>query len=148
MSRTSTLAQASRVEADPDLREALEAVALVPGAGAEVVLRHADGSEVRVPAPLVEVMRTAAGELSVGHAVTILATETLLTPAETGRLLGLSRPFVARLLDEGAIPSTHLPESRHRVVRLDDVLAFAERRRKRQEGRRRLAEAVDDADLP
>ncbi len=113
-----------------------------------VVLRHADGSEVRVPAPLVEVMRTAAGELCVGHAVTILATETLLTPAETGRLLGLSRPFVARLLDEGTIPGTHLPGSRHRVVRLDDVLAFAERRRKRQEGRRRLAEAVDDADIP
>jgi len=36
----------------------------------------------------------------------------------------LSRSFVARLLDAGEIPSEHLPDSRHRVVRLADVLEF------------------------
>jgi excisionase family DNA binding protein len=101
-----------------------------------------------VPPALVEVLRAAAGELSAGHAVTLLASRTLLTPAEAARLLGLSRPFVVRLLDDGTLPSEHLATSRHRVVRLEDVLAFAERRRRRQEGRRRIAEAVDDAGLP
>ena len=52
----------------------------------------------------------------------MLATEVRLTPAEVGELLGLSRPFVVRLLDAGEIPAEHLPDSRHRVVRLADVL--------------------------
>lgn len=148
MSRTSTLAQAARVEADPTQRDALETVARAPRRDDDVVMRYGDGTEVQMPPPLLEVLRAAAGELSAGHAVTILASETLLTPAEAARLLGLSRPFVVRLLDDGTIPGMHLPDSRHRVIRLDDVLAFAERRRRRQEGRQRIAEAIDDADLP
>lgn len=40
-----------------------------------------------------------------GHAVTVLASHVRLTPAEVGELLGLSRPFVVRLLDAGEIPS-------------------------------------------
>ena len=39
-----------------------------------------------------------------------------------------TRPFVVRLLDDGAIPSQHLPQSRHRKVLLSDVLVFQERR--------------------
>jgi len=33
-----------------------------------------------------------------------------LSPAEAAELLGLSRPFVVRLLDQGEIPSGHLHE--------------------------------------
>ncbi|MGA2307756.1 MAG: excisionase family DNA-binding protein [Acidimicrobiales bacterium] len=61
--------------------------------------------------------------------------ETILTPAEAAQLLGLSRPFVVRLLDDGEIPSERLPGSRHRRVRLSDVLAFSARREQRREGR-------------
>ena len=46
-----------------------------------------------------------------GHAVTVLPSEASLTPAEAAELLGLSRPFVVRLLDEGDIPSQRLPEA-------------------------------------
>jgi hypothetical protein len=55
---------------------------------------------------------------------------------------------VARLLDEGVIPSQRLPRSRHRRVMLSDVLAFQERRGRRREGRRRVAELAEEADLP
>jgi len=89
-----------------------------------------------------------AGELSEGHAVTILASEVMLTPAEVGELLGLSRPFVVHLIEGGELPAEHLPGSRHRVVRLSDVLEFQARRERRRTGRRRVAEAVDEADLP
>jgi excisionase family DNA binding protein len=148
MPRTSSLAQAARIEPDAALREALAEVAsTLPDAG-EAVLRYADGSEVTVPSALVDVLRAAAGELSAGHTVTILASQTLLSPVEAARLLGPSRPFVVRLLDEGALPSDRLPGSRHPVILLEDVLAFAERRNRRREGRRRLAEAVEEADLP
>ncbi|WP_322770470.1 helix-turn-helix domain-containing protein [Frankia sp. Cr1] len=68
--------------------------------------------------------------------------------AEAGELLGLSRPFVSRLLDAGEIPSERLPESRHRRVRLSDVLAFQQQRESRRAGRRIIAEAADAAGIP
>lgn len=106
------------------------------------------GEEIALPESLVAVLLATAGQLSQGHGVTVLATEVRLTPAEVGELLGLSRPFVARLLDAGEIRAERLPESRHRVVRLSDVLEFQARRERRRAGRRRVAEAVGDADLP
>ncbi len=87
-------------------------------------------------------------QLSQGYGVTVLATDVRLTPTEVGELLGLSRPWVVRLLDAGEIPAEHLPGSRHRVVRLVDVLRVQTRRQRRREGRRRIADAVDAASLP
>ncbi|MER5761552.1 helix-turn-helix domain-containing protein [Streptomyces sp. NPDC002082] len=148
MARTSVLAKATTVESSPEIQDALaKAGGVVPGE-VEVILRSADGSESVLPQELVRILAASAGELAIGHAVTVLAAETHLTPAEAAELLGLSRPFVARLLDSGDIPSSHLPDSRHRIVRLADVLAFQERRARRREGRRRIVEAAEDAGLP
>ena len=77
-----------------------------------------------MPASLVEVVRASAGELASGQSITVLPADTILTPAEAAQILRLSRPFVARLLDAGEIDSKRLPGSRHRRVRLADVLAF------------------------
>ena len=123
-----------------------EAMAEEPADG--VVLAFADGRTVELPPSLVEVVRAAAGELANGRGVTVLPADAVLTPAEAATLLGLSRPFVVRLLDDGVIPSERLPRSRHRRVRLADVLTFAAEREQRREGRRRVASAVGDAGLP
>ncbi|MFV2195212.1 helix-turn-helix transcriptional regulator [Nocardiopsis sp. LOL_012] len=72
----------------------------------------------------------------------------VLTPVEVGEPLGLSRSFIARLLDEGTIPSEYLPGGRHRVVRSADVLEFSAGREKRRAGRRRIAEGVESVGLP
>jgi hypothetical protein len=56
-------------------------------------------------------------------------------------------PFVVRLLERGDIPSELLPESRHRRIRLEDVLAFQTRRERRAEGRRRIAERSMDPEV-
>src|ERR1700744_3864166 len=69
-------------------------------------------------------------------------------PTEPAELLGLSRPFVAKLLERGDIPSEFLPESRHRRIKLEDVLAFQDRRERRAEGRSRIADIAATADLP
>jgi excisionase family DNA binding protein len=73
---------------------------------------------------------------------------TELTPAEAAKLLNVSGPAIARLLDSGALPSTRQPGSCRRVVRLADVLTFQERRQRRRAGRRQIAEAVSEANLP
>ncbi len=72
----------------------------------------------------------------------------LLSPTEVAELLGLSKPFVIRLLDAGDIPSMNLADSRHRAVRRADVLAFQARRERRREGRRRIGDALGGAGQP
>ncbi|MBT2408271.1 MULTISPECIES: helix-turn-helix domain-containing protein [unclassified Streptomyces] len=148
MARTSVLARAEKVEPNPTHQNVLAATARMVPEQVEVLVRTADGGELALPAELVRILLASAGELARGHAVTVLASEVQLSPTETAELLGLSRPFVARLLDAGDIPSTNLPGSSHRVVRLADVLAFQQRRQRRREGRRQIADALDDAGLP
>jgi excisionase family DNA binding protein len=150
MARTGVLKQAVQVRAGADQArsagEVADAMAMEPDDA--VVLMFPDGRQVPLPASLVDVVRASAKELAEGHGVTVLPADAVLTPAEVGELLGLSRPFVVRLLDEGEIPSERLPGSRHRRVRLTDVLSFADRRDRREQGRRRVADAVTDAELP
>jgi excisionase family DNA binding protein len=141
------LSTATRVEPAAEDREQVAAVTQAVAGAHEVVLRLPSG-EVTLPASLVAVLLAGARQLSAGRGVVVLAAEISLTPAEVGEVLGLSRPFVARLLDAGEIPSEFLPDSRHRVVRLADVLEFQAKRERRRRGRRRVAEAVQDAGLP
>ena len=132
MARSSVLGRATQVEPGAEDKVSAAAVSQAASGVAELVLRLPDGSEIVLPASLVKVLAATASELSAGHAVTVLASHVRLTPAEVGELLGLSRPFVARLLDGGEIPSEHLPGSRHRVVQLADVLDFQTRRERRR----------------
>ncbi|WP_283138442.1 helix-turn-helix domain-containing protein [Rhizohabitans arisaemae] len=150
MPRTGALAGATRVEADTAERRLL--AHLEGGADAfrhtKLVLQLPDGHDIVLPQSLVALVFAAAHDLAKGNAVLAIPVETRLTPNEVAQLLGLSRPFVARLLDEGEIPSQRLPDSRHRLVRLQDVLDFQARRERRAEGRRRIIEAAEEADLP
>jgi hypothetical protein len=70
-----------------------------------VVLRTADGAEVAVPPSLLRLIIAAADDLAARRAVLAIAADVELTPAEAAELLGLSRPFVVRLLEAGDIPS-------------------------------------------
>lgn len=150
MTRTSLLADAVRIEASAD--ERASATLLVDAIGAPTTqvfsLLLDDGTAVPLSPGLINLLRTSVGELAGGHAVTVLPSETELTPAETAELLGLSRPFVVRLLDGGEIPSHHLPNSRHRRIKLSDVLAFQAQRDRRRAGRQRLNDIVEAAGLP
>lgn len=149
MPRTGVLGQATRIDPVPADRDALDGLKSrgdVPGD--ELVLKGADGSEITLPDSLVRLVRAAADRLAAGQAVVAIPAEVTLTPAEVAELLGLSRPFVGKLLDRGTIPSELLPESSHRRVRLADVLAFQARRERRAEGTRRLVDIADAAGLP
>jgi len=148
VSRTSILSHAARVEpaaADHDLIAALQDAA---EPDSRLVLRGPDGHDIPLPESLTRFVVAAVHDLAAGHAVLALPVETRLTPAETAQLLGYSRPFVARLLDEGELPSEHLPGSTHRTVRLADILEFQARRERNAEGRRRITEIVEDHNLP
>jgi excisionase family DNA binding protein len=135
MPRTGVLVHATRIEADSSDRELLEHLEATAAASEVLlVLRGPNGTDIELPGSLVSLVLAAAHDLAKGNAVFTLPVETRLTPREVAEVLGLSRPFVARLLDEGEIPSQHLPDSRHRVVRLVDVLEFQARRERPAEG--------------
>jgi excisionase family DNA binding protein len=149
MARASVLSSAVRVEPKKAEREsAAEVARAVRTRSRSLMLHLPDGTFIPLPRALVEVLRASADELADGHAVTVLPSEIALSPAEVAELLGLSRPFVVRLLDQGEIPSQRLPRSRHRRVLLSDVLAFQARRERRRAGRQRIAASVEEAGLP
>jgi excisionase family DNA binding protein len=148
MVRSSVLSSAVRVEPKKADRESAAEVARVVGSRTRsLILQLPDGTSVRLPRALVEVLRASADELADGHAITVLPSAVALTPAEAAEVLGLSRPFVVRLLDQDDIPSERLPRSRHRRVLLSDVLDFQARRERRRAGRQRIAAAVEEAGL-
>lgn len=148
MSRAGVLAQAVRAQPTQGDRTALEDLRSHSQVGLELLLRTSDGVEISLPPQLVGLVTAAVDALAAGRAVLAIPEEVCLTPAEVGELLGLSRPFVVRLLDKGEIPSEFLPGSRHRRVKMSDVLAFQRRRELRAEGRRRIADIAATAGLP
>lgn len=148
MARSSVLGNATQVEPGPDDRTSATNLSRAVAGATRLILRLPSGEEVELPDALIRILQASADELSAGHTVTILASEVLLTPAEVGDLLGLSRPYVARLLDQGQIVSERLPDSRHRVVRLADVLKFQAGRERRRAGRRRIVETIESEDFP
>jgi excisionase family DNA binding protein len=149
MPRTGIVGQAMRIDPIPADHEALDDLSAREDLGdGELVLRTADGAEISLPASLLRLVVSAANNLAAGRAVMAIPAEVSLTPAEAAELLGLSRPFVARLLERGDIPSEFLPESRHRRIKLEDLLEFQARRERRAEGRRRITDIAATADLP
>jgi len=149
MPRTGVLGQATRIDPVPADHEALDELRERQDLGdGELLLRTVDGTVISLPRSLLRLVVSVANNLASGRAIIAIPAEVVLSPAEVAELLGLSRPFVARLLERGDIPSTFLPDSRHRRVRLEDVLAFQARRERRAEGRRRIADIVATADLP
>ena len=53
-----------------------------------------------------------------------------VTPREAGELLGVSRQFVDKLIADGRLAARFKPGSRHKVVRVADVLELEAARRK------------------
>lgn len=87
----------------------------------------ADGRTVELPAALFDVLREAVRAMSQGKAVTIAPQDTVMTTQEAADYLGVSRPTLVKLLEQGMIPFTQ--PNRHRRVLLSDLLDYQERTR-------------------
>ena len=109
-------------------------------------LALADGSRLPLPEPLAAVLRDAARALAEGHAVTVAPHHTTLTTQQAAAYLGVSRPTLVKLLEDGALPFSQ--PGRHRRVRLGDVIAYRDRiRRTRGAALDELAGVSADAGL-
>lgn len=103
------------------------------------------GDQVELPATVHRVLRQVLAAMDAGKAVTVAPQNQLLTTQQAADLLGVSRPTVVKLVEQGELPA-ETPGTRRRMIKLDDVLSYRARRRESQY-RALLETAVDSYDL-
>lgn len=93
------------------------------------------GGIVELPATASAAVRRLLEELATGTSVHLVSDDAELTTQQAGDLLGISRTYVTRLVDQGKIAAHRV--GTHRRLRAADVLAYKARRAAR-------LSAVDD----
>ena len=84
------------------------------------------GERATLPKPLHALLKDIVKNLIDGRSLVLMPEEKQLTTQQAGDLLGMSRPYVIRLLDGGEMPYNLV--GKHRRIALRDVLAYAKRR--------------------
>jgi len=141
---TAAIAEHTVLPPDESLDDLLSMVGrIAPDQRAELV--GPDGARFLLPAAIYEVLRHVVVAMARGQAVTIAPHNQRLTTQEAADLLGVSRPTVVKMLNDGLIPFAQ--PGRHRRVLLSDLLAFQERRKAiRQAGLDELVEVSEEID--
>ena len=112
----------SRQEAQ-DADRALRA--LDHGDGAAVMVHAAgrtDAAEVELPVEARALLLRILGHMANGDAVTVVPVQAEVTAQQAAEILGVSRPFLIRLIDEGEVACRLV--GTHRRVPLADLLGF------------------------
>jgi excisionase family DNA binding protein len=73
-------------------------------------------------------------DVAKGEQLIVLRPDREVTPAGAADLLGVTRQFVDRLLADGTLACRRLPGSKHRRIKVGDILALAAERDRRQRG--------------
>lgn len=101
----------------------------------------ADEVEVTLPGEALHVLIRVLTHMANGHAVTVMPVQAELTSQQAAELLGVSRPYLVRLLEDGKIPFHRI--GTHRRVRAADLMAYKAARD--AESQRDLDELTRDA---
>ncbi len=81
---------------------------------------------IELPSSVMNMLMTILGELAEGNAVQVVPVHTELTTQEAANLLNVSRPHMAKLLEEGRLPFHKT--GRHRRVLFADLIAYKNKR--------------------
>ena len=103
---------------------------------AAVTVRIND-EEVTLPRFLTQVLGDFLEIIAEGQSVAVVPTEEEIGTQEAADILGVSRPFLVKLLDSGAIPSRKVGVQRR--VRVADIVAYQKREK---EARRKILEEL------
>lgn len=110
-----------------DLDQLLDLARFVENHTEPGLLLGPDGEQVPLPEEVYRVLRQVVEVMRQGKATLVAPQGLLLTTQEAADFLGVSRPTLVKLLEEGGIPFEK--PNRHRRVRLQDLVDFQQRRR-------------------
>jgi len=101
------------------------------------------GESIPLPESVFYVLERVAEVLARGDSITVVPVGREVTTQQAADLLNVSRQYLVRLLDEGRIPFRKT--GKHRRLRIEDVLAFKEKRDKdRRAGLRELSQMTQE----
>jgi len=93
------------------------------------------------------VVRSLLNDIAHGERVVVLRTDDEVSPAVAAEMLGVTRQFVDRLLADGVLPFRRLPGSRHRRIRVQDVIGVSIERESRRVGHDAVRSAMENMGL-
>lgn len=102
----------------------------------KLVVDDQSGEAVVLPPPLFRLILDVLSQMARGNAITLVPVHAELTTQQAADLLGVSRPFLIKLLEKGELP--HRKVGRHRRVRFIDLMRY------RKESGARRQEALDE----
>lgn len=126
-------------------RERLLALVRSLDVGGPVAVRT-DTGEAELPPAASDAVRRLLADLAAGGAVHLLTDDADLTTQEAADILGISRTYVVRLVDDAKLPARLV--GTHRRLRAADVLAYKARRDARLAGVDAIASADAAAGVP
>ena len=106
----------------------------------------ATGEMTPLPPHVAELMKQVLSSLAAGRGVSVNEALEEVTPNEAAEFLNVSRPFVAKLLDEGVLPYRQVGS--HRRIPYADLAAYREQERARaRKAMHRLTRESEDLGL-
>ena len=100
----------------------------VRAAAHDLAERLAGNSEVE------STIRSMLIDVAEGSRVFVMRADDEVTPAQAAELIGVTRQFVDRLCAAGLLQYRRLPGSKHRRIRVQDVIELARERELRRQG--------------
>jgi excisionase family DNA binding protein len=105
-----------------------------------------DGEQVPLPEEIYRILVGVVDAMREGKVVTVVPRTQRLTTQEAADFLGISRPTLVKLLEDGKVP--YEQPGRHRRILFSDLLAFLDRQRQhRRSALDRMTEDAGEAGL-
>lgn len=88
------------------------------------------GNHIKIPARALKLLSDILKSMSEGKPISIVPVATEVTTQKAAEILGCSRPFLVKLLEEGKISFTKV--GKHRRILFEDVLKFKDEMKQQQ----------------